>query len=127
MPLTQKQHNHLVEFMTRGSTAGAALPLIRELVSKDQIDDVPEAIDAAVQLMEVNRAIGRRYLANRLPAIVFNYLSTKVVDAAAVSKIMEATIDDETWADRIRSCAANRDGEGLAAVMEELLAIARSK
>jgi hypothetical protein len=125
MPLSPEELGRLAAEMARGSTASAARPFLQVLARDHRWADIPEAITAAVGMMEINREMGARFLANSVPAVVLGALLRG--DDGDPSRIAELTVEDKAWGDRLRAFAFAGDGMSLEAAVEELLDKARAK
>lgn len=104
----------LRQLVATGRTASAALSFIRNLVDQGRVDDVPNAIRVASETMEVNGSLGRRYLANRVPALLVNSLYRK--HPTMSSQLISST----SWSSRVVDAVESGDGGRLAQAMTEL-------
>ncbi len=113
----------LQRLMDQGNTAAAALPLLQELADSGRFIDIPRTIAAAVGMMEINKWVGARYLANHVPALVFRSLTKNPSDCF---KILACIAADGRWEEQIRQCALENNGEDLQRTIDAMLKLAEN-
>ncbi|MBN1337595.1 MAG: hypothetical protein JXB39_16700 [Deltaproteobacteria bacterium] len=126
MPLKPEEQEELRADMERGHLASDAVPFLRKLAQQGRIEDIPEAVTFASGSMEVNQEMGRTFLAHRVPAVLINN-SFIGLSAREYHGLIEETLEDSTWADRIVDAVAGGDGAELRSVVDSIAARGKAR